>query len=121
MIWILAMTAIFGPLVVPSVMGVLVWIERSKHNAQTKQPFPEPTDWWRRRSSTRLSTAKVAASSPRHFRPSDTFNCPGMLSLGVCRADCTCAMAVAVSGRLDVGNSPNPLRRLVAGPAAAAT
>ena len=81
MIWILAMTAIIGPLVVPSVMGVLVWIERSKHNAQTKQPFPEPTDWWRRRSSTRLSTAKVAASSPRHFRPSDMFNCPGMLSL----------------------------------------
>ena len=81
MIWILAMTAIFGPLVVPSVMGVLVWIERSKHNAQTKQQFPDPTDWWRQRSSTRLSTAKVAASSPRHFRTSDMFNCPGMLSL----------------------------------------
>ncbi len=81
MIWILAMTAIFGPLVVPSVMGVLVWIERSKHNAQTKQRFPDPTDWWRQRSSTRLSVAKIGGTSPRHFRASDMFNCPGMLSL----------------------------------------
>ena len=81
MIWILTMTAIFGPLVVPSVMGVLVWIERSKHNAQTKQRFPDPTDWWRQRSKTRQRTANIAASRPRHFRPSDMFNCPGMLSL----------------------------------------
>ena len=81
MIWILTMTAIFGPLVVPSVMGVLVWIERSKHNAQTKQQFPDPTDWWRQRSSTRLSLEKIAASSPRHFKPSDVFNCYGVLSL----------------------------------------
>ena len=75
------MTAIFGPLVVPSVMGVLVWIERSKHNAQTKRQFPDPTDWWRQRSSTRLSAAKIGGTSPRHFRGSDMFNCPGMLSL----------------------------------------
>ena len=81
MIWILAMTAIFGPLVVPSVMGVIVWIERGKHNAQTKQQFPGPTDWWRQRSSTRSSAAKIAEFRPRHFRPSDMFNCPGMLSL----------------------------------------
>ena len=81
MIWILAMTAIFGPLVVPSVMGVLVWIERGKHNAQTKQQLPNPTDWWRQRSNAMPSTAKVAASHPRHFRASDMFNCPGMLSL----------------------------------------
>ena len=81
MIWILAMTAIFGPLVVPSVMGVLVWIERNKHNAQTKQQFPDPTDWWRQRSRTRQRTANIAESRPRHFRTSDMFNCPGMLSL----------------------------------------
>ena len=81
MIWILAMTAIFGPLVVPSVMGVLVWIERSKHNAQTKQQFPDPTDWWRQRSSARQRTANIAEFRPRHFSPSDMFNCPGMLSL----------------------------------------
>ena len=81
MIWILTMTAIFGPLVVPSVMGVLVWIERSKHNAQTKQQFPDPTDWWRLRSSARQRTANIAEFRPRHFRPSDMFNCPGILSL----------------------------------------
>ena len=81
MIWILAMTAIFGPLVVPSVMGVLVWIERSKHNAQTKRQFPDPTDWWRQRSSTRQRTANIAADGTRHFRASDVFNYPGMLSL----------------------------------------
>lgn len=81
MIWILAMTAIFGPLVVPSVMGVLVWIERSRHKEHTKQPFPDPTDWWRQRSRTRQRAANIAASRPRHFRPSDMFNCPGMLSL----------------------------------------
>ena len=81
MIWILAMTAIFGALVVPSVMGVLVWLERSKHNAQTKRQFPDPTDWWRQRSSTRLSAAKIGGTSPRHFRGSDMFNCTGMLSL----------------------------------------
>ena len=81
MIWILAMTAIFGPLVVPSVMGVLVWIERNKHNAQTKQQFPDPTDWWRQRSSARQRTANIAEFRPRHFRTSDMFNCPGMLSL----------------------------------------
>ena len=81
MIWIIYMTAIFGPLVVPSVMGVLVWIERSKHNAQTKQQFPGPTDWWRQRSSPRQSTANIAKFRPRHFMPSDALNCWAMLSL----------------------------------------
>lgn len=83
MIWVLLMTAIFGPLVVPSVMGVIVWIERSKHNSRTRQQFPNTTDWWRQRSSARLSPRSAVALVPRHFKLSDALTCSGIVSLAV--------------------------------------
>ena len=83
MIWVLLMTAIFGPLVVPSVMGVLVWMERGKHNARISQQFPSHTDWWRQRSSAGLSPGHAVALVPRHFKLSDALNRSGILSLAV--------------------------------------
>lgn len=83
MIWVLLITAIFGPLVVPSVMGVLVWMERGKHNARTEQQIPSHTDWWRQRSSAGLSPGRAVALVPRHFKLSDALNRSGILSLAV--------------------------------------
>ena len=83
MIWVLLMTAIFGPLVVPSMMAVIVWVERGKHNARTKQQFPSQTDWWRQRSGTRFGAGSAAAPVARHFKPSDALNCSSILSLAI--------------------------------------
>lgn len=77
------MTAIFGPLVVPSVMAVIVWNERGKHNAKTKRQFTDPTDWWRSKPSARLSIANIAVPTQRQMKISDAMNCSGILSLAV--------------------------------------
>lgn len=61
--WTLLFLASFGGLMVPVLMGVVVWIERREH--RIRLAGMSPGDWWIRQRRVAINLERIASFKPR--------------------------------------------------------